>query len=453
MPPSAGQIALVRAAVSACSSQVIRDAAIDLRLHHFPVNQWLALNNRYANNTIGHIQADVAAKRPPRTVELTRYVAASVFVHCFDGWAFLGNAVGSLLDGDVGAAVHLAYYAELRAVMSFLASEGFAVFNTHHYWFDAAGVCNRLSGPGTHDTVWHALQEWAGVPNKGATLLNLFSVAGRPIVDWLNAGGHVFGAAALAALASEWLRAWSLDLLILGKDHVLRNESSYRPQGINGRRQRRHLIETLEAIGDYWRACEPAGVDRFQLLDLHLLRLAIERRYRSQTTQAPRGAGYTAFLKGIAANLALPWNSAVMRFLMRATVRTNHPLFLYAMQRAQVSNSSSFRPLPMVARAILLLRVASAACERIIQYSAIASPHLTFYWDQLGDDIGLWPTGNQPIDPIELWDDIPPALDAVDAWRNGAPNPCNIHDARLVVPGDLWTLKQFNRVAIWGVGL
>src|SRR4051794_8825593 len=123
MPPSAGQIAQVRAAAAAASSQIVRDAAIDLRAHHLSVGQWLASNNRYANNTIARIWADITAGRAPRAVELKRYIAASVFVHCFDGWAFASDAIGALVEGDVGCAIHLAYYAELRAVIAFLASE------------------------------------------------------------------------------------------------------------------------------------------------------------------------------------------------------------------------------------------------------------------------------------------------------------------------------------------
>src|SRR5262249_54081136 len=158
--------------------------------------------------------------------------------------------------------------------------------------------------------------------------------------DWLNAGGHVLGPAVFATLASHWLRAWSLDLVILGGDHLLRNEASYRPQGIGGQRPRRDLKAVLAALTDYWRACEPSGAERFQLLDLHLLRLAVERSFSAQVGHPARGPAYTAFLRGLAANLAIPWQSAVMRFLMRSTVPAMHPLFFYAKQKAQPGSSS-----------------------------------------------------------------------------------------------------------------
>jgi hypothetical protein len=452
MPPSAAQIAAVRAAVAGCSSLVIRNAALDIRAEHLAANRWLAQNNRYARRTVDRLTADFGAAAINAS-HLTRYIAASTFIHCFDGWAFLSDAVDCLMDGDVGAAVHLAYYAELRAVMSFLASEGFGVFRTRHFWLDAAGASQTVSNIPTHDVVWLALREWATVPNKGATLLELIRVGGRTIRDWLNGAGHVFGAAVLATLAADWLDAWSLDLVMLADDHLLRNEVSYRPQGIDGRRQRRDLKEVLSAVTDYWRACEPVGNDRFQLLDLHLLRLAIERTFQAQHGHRARGAAYTAFLQGVAATLAVPWHSLAMQFLRRASAPTRHPLFSYARQQSQAGNSASFRPLPMIARALLLLRLAAAACQHIVQHSGISSADAAFYWMELGNDIGLWATGNQAVVPVDLWADIPPVLAAVDGWRNATPNPCNVNDASQAIAGDLWTLKQFNRVATWGVGL
>ena len=347
---NAAQVAAVRVGVTGCSSQVIRDAAIDLRADHLSVGRWLAQNNRYARGTVERLAADRGTPNF-NSAHLTRYIAASSFIHCFDGWGFLADAVDCLVDGDVGAAIHLAYYAELRAVMSFLASDGFGVFNRHHFWLDAAGVCHEITQAiGTHDVVWIALQEWASLANKGAMLLDLISVDGRTITAWINAGGHVFGAAALATLARDWLTAWSLDLAILGNDHLLRNEVSYRPQGINNRRQRRDIKVSVAALGDYWRACEPSGNDRFQLLDLHLLRLALERSFQAQSGQRARGAAYTAFLQVIAVNLAVPWPSAAIRFLRRAVGPTRHSLFSYAAQQSQAGSSASFRPLPMIAR-------------------------------------------------------------------------------------------------------
>jgi hypothetical protein len=206
MPPSAAQIANINAAVTSASSQVVRDAALALRTHHCPLNRWLGKNNHYATNTVSRIEADVAAGAAPRTEQLARYLAASVLIHCFDGWAFLSNSVDCLLDGDVGTSIHLAYYAELRSVMSFLASEGIGVFNRHHYWLDAAGNCHRLNGPGTHDLVWYGLRQWAAVPSKAGTLLGFFSVGTVSLDTWLNAGGHVLGPAAVAALASSTAR-------------------------------------------------------------------------------------------------------------------------------------------------------------------------------------------------------------------------------------------------------
>ena len=54
------------------------------------------------------------------------YVAASAPTHLIDGWSYLARAIDALLRGDAPAAVHLGYYAELRAAMSLLAGGGIA---------------------------------------------------------------------------------------------------------------------------------------------------------------------------------------------------------------------------------------------------------------------------------------------------------------------------------------
>lgn len=62
-------------------------------------------------------------------------MAASVIVHCFDGWSYLGRALEAEMAGDPQTAVHLGYYAELRAAMSVLASDEIGVFRNKHAVF------------------------------------------------------------------------------------------------------------------------------------------------------------------------------------------------------------------------------------------------------------------------------------------------------------------------------
>lgn len=93
---------------------------------------WIGKTNHYAHNVVAQLQAAL-----PITAEhkrnLAQYIAASVALHSNDGWSYLGRSVACLLAGDTHRALHLAYYAELRAAMSLLASAGIGIFNNQHF--------------------------------------------------------------------------------------------------------------------------------------------------------------------------------------------------------------------------------------------------------------------------------------------------------------------------------
>lgn len=115
--------------------------------------------------------------------QVKTYMASSVLLHTLDGWGYLSSAIDNLLKGDPSIATHLAYYAELRASMSFLGAEGIGIFNSRHINLDSAGTINpnppviqRYSNGrpkynpygrpivietfGTHQFVWDVLEVW-----------------------------------------------------------------------------------------------------------------------------------------------------------------------------------------------------------------------------------------------------------------------------------------------------
>ncbi len=98
---------------------------------------WLSKSNKYSSDTINRITADINAGNLHKR-QMAQYVAASVILHCNDGWSYLGRSLSALLRGDPHRARHLAYYAELRGAMSLLASNGIGVFNKQHFVIDGA---------------------------------------------------------------------------------------------------------------------------------------------------------------------------------------------------------------------------------------------------------------------------------------------------------------------------
>jgi len=92
-------------------------------------SKWLGVTNRYSKDTIAKIKSDASAKKIREPQQLSQYISASCLLHCSDGWSYLGKAILSILRGDPHRARHLAYYAELRAAVALLATEGIGIFN------------------------------------------------------------------------------------------------------------------------------------------------------------------------------------------------------------------------------------------------------------------------------------------------------------------------------------
>src|SRR6266481_5958480 len=56
--------------------------------------------------------------------QMADYLALSTCCHALDGWRYLSQASIALMTGARNQALHLAYYAELRAALSILGSSG-----------------------------------------------------------------------------------------------------------------------------------------------------------------------------------------------------------------------------------------------------------------------------------------------------------------------------------------
>src|SRR5579871_4913714 len=141
---------------------------------------WLGRQNRYSENTIEKISSDAKLGRIRSPRQLAQYITASSILHCADGWSYLGRAILSLLQGDPHRARHLAYYAELRAAMAVLATEGVGIFKNKHFVIDGPNCVMRLdTKKGTHEVVWDCLEYWSRQRRSGDVFAELIAPYGR----------------------------------------------------------------------------------------------------------------------------------------------------------------------------------------------------------------------------------------------------------------------------------
>ena len=414
---------------------------------------WLDAHNPYRRDYGAALRSSTGPSVIAHS-ELAQFIAASSVIHCADGWSYLGRALNCHTRGDSGAASHLAYYAELRAGLAILANQGIGIFNHKHFIVDSVGTCRPIPNTsGTHQMVWWVLEHWAAKPQSAVVIGTIVAPAGVPLSDWLIAFG---GQPRLTSYASTRLAQWGLDLKRMSTDRESRNLLSYGPTSLTPRRTL-DVVTCSDFICDVWRLCQPSVACRFELLDRHLLRANLHGVYRDAMTPGQTGTpattSYSARVRKTLA--ALPLDSFQAR-TMESFLTTDpgqQPLIIqYASGRATPEDSK--HQMEVIARAVLLLRIATGMAAQSLRTTPISAADLEFWWKSMGRDRALWETGQDPEEPLELWDDIDLALIDADTWSH--------KNAGTNVSGSRWcteqaatisTLQGCERIALWGLGL
>jgi hypothetical protein len=410
---------------------------------------WIGKTNHYANNIVDRLKNSEPAT-PKRRRNLAQYISASIALHANDGWSYLGRAVGCLMAGDTHRGLHLAYYAELRAAMSLLGGAGIGIFDRKHYIVQNVNTTARLQcRAGTHVLAWSALEHWSQLPASGALFAKLVRPEGRTLEQWFQPFG---GATTLAPQARAWFMQWGMDLNLATDDRDARNESSYRPDGIP------HTWDVpardaLVFVRDMWAALEPSSSSSFELIDRHILRIALERYYYGLKSKPASGtdAAFQALVESAleAQSLAKSAEDRLRLFLLRQSVSSDPDIFKYSAMKPTKAGTDTFA---VLSRAVLLLRIATGSAHDLLTQGGIDSATLSFWWTKVGEARGLWQPGTPPDALSDLWTDINESLD--EALQLETTQPDALSSTRSVVfdaAGRFNIFSSHERVGLWGI--
>ena len=409
-------------------------------------DRWLGLRNVYRTDTIKRIKAD-ADGGTLQQKHLAEYIAASAPIHAVDGWSYLGRALQAHLMGDVFSSRHLAYYAELRAAMAILATQGIAVLNRQHYVLTSqASVTKVPTKEGTHSFAWQALQWWAGQPASSVVIGQSIRPYQVGLSSWIvNTPGY----GSWVPQAKDWILQFGLDLQIAADDQTSRNEASYRPtrvlppKGVDTR-------ASAEFAVDLWLSLEPTP-SGFERLDLHFLRRSFERAFTSvnalSPTSSPR-AFDTAVDSLLKANGVVEPRHLYLRDFL---TRQSDPEDLALLRDAVIAstNAEPTHHLHVLSRATLLLVLAASATRQLFRSANVPLGDSAFWWGLLGLDRGLWQQVPQPDDLLDYWDDVKVELDELQAWLAGNSKTCS--ELISGCPSSLVRLSQMEVAALWGM--
>ena len=433
------------------SRSTISDAMGQLPISSETAPQWLPDGHRYGEPDIsGVLRRDTTAG----TVDgpaLAQRMAASLPSHVLDGWSLFGRAVHCLIRGDTRAAVHLGYYAELRAALAIATSEGIAIFDRQHFVLAADGTAHRLcseqgvpTDSGTHRAIWPVYDWWAQQPTALDLITRVIQPGGKTIQEWFDQPAlyNLY----VVSNAQEWLNDWGLDLRRMNQDRGARNASSYGPSALH-RWQTINRAESIRIVIDLWRMFDPMGSSPFERIDRLFLRRIFLHAFRSQTTRQPGSNGWNIeigrfverFLDDHTDNPRVQTDRGAWRQFLVDLDGNGNTLPLAQASKSSHSNAEWF-PVEMLCRAALLLRLASGSCGNHLVQAISDWESLMFWLDDIGVRRGFWPPQEHPDNAIDLWTDIEELIDEIDV---GGSDP----------ERGLSEFEECERIGMWGFGL
>jgi hypothetical protein len=403
-----------------------------------PANRYIGFNTNLADiesNPHNNI------KHP----DLAEYIGISTLCHTFDGWNFFSRGIEALVNGDISSCIHFIYYAELRSIMGIMASEGIGIFDRKHVYFDKNDRAHTFNGP-THQIAAQLITQWADSGNRKDTIFKTIKLSNYTLKDWITATGGSTTSAYSTSLLKDWFLNWSIDLR-LREDQILRNETSYKPHfEIN----RVDIPGLLDKIIKIWEALEPSTSNRFPDLDMHLSRIALENLFIRTTGSPITDKAFEPYIAATFNTIGEPLKQSLFEFMLRKTTPNDHIVIQEASKDMGNVRTNLTDPLPMVCRTLLLLRFSTGFANQTLNESGVTLSNLKFWWESIAFNIGVIDSTPTSIDSPDLYADV---QEAINTLKDTISAISNVSETNLFCYPDLNSLKQFQRVGFWGLGI
>ncbi|WP_141216612.1 MULTISPECIES: hypothetical protein [Nocardiaceae] len=353
----------------------------------------------------------VVTHQVPET-QFADLLAASTFVHCGDGWSYLGHGINALLRGDEHSAIHFIYYAELRAAFSLLCSEGIYIGDGVNAIVNRSSEVLVIDQDTTHQAAWKFLDSWSQSKRAQDLLGEILKPANTNLKNWVASAGI----SGIQPAISDLLRDLSFDLATFAEDRERRNSATYLPTRLHN--DDGPPLRIAKMVANFWRSLEPDVLGGFPTLDGALLRQVLVKSYgglnKDSVTDAIDWANWETWLASVA-----PGNvtaSALYKDLVSEPTRsgTNAGPFDTIFSTNPTKPTITDQAEQMLLRATMLLRLATGSASRLVEESGISKTKIHPWIKSLGEIRGLWPSSDPPEDSLDLWADSELAAEIAD---------------------------------------
>lgn len=433
-------------------SELIKSFDDAIRME-FPQSRLIDPTNRYLNDTINRIDLDfVTRPRNDRKSQLKNYISVSVLTHLSDAWEYYSKAVQSSIEGNSGIAMHFAYYAELRSVMALMASQGIGIFNDIHFWVNGTGdlLYKQSAALKTHKAAETFIQDWSNQTSNSSKLFDALFVSNLSLTNWIKNTGSSSHATYLSTHLKDWLKAWSIDLQ-LTQDQNQRNDRSYRPNYVISNFDSKSKFEFLEKL---WTACAPDHYGTFSEMDRHILRSILRICLKISKGKKLNGdARSRQLIEDIYTAEGMTKDSHFISFLSYQTDPNPYWLFEQAKIKAYY-NGTSWNEVPILCRALLLMRIATLYTTNFINQTSIASTKsssLEFWWNSIAVNHGILKPTETLTNIDDLYTEISDLIDEIHS--DGSFTWTCQKEVRETFGINYQFITQFERPMFWGLGL
>jgi hypothetical protein len=370
-------------------------------------------------------------------------LAAEQIVHLTDAWRYAASAIAAFLKNSHGEALHLAYYAELRAAFSLYSGSGIRLDSNDNYYVDKAGMKRQLPTARTkkemrtHTIVWDLWNEWIKRQDAHDLLLDGLRIAPSISLRSMKPVLTLFS-------PTLTVGQWGYDLIMSPTtDRNERNKASYQARSAVAPLVKMTPSD-LEFVLSLSRLLLPAqsGLANCMAFDTALIRylakLSIESKVpdietdRAEKVQKSR----QDFINELSAHTGQ--EASLIENILEEPDGSEIEIFDLASQNATA-------PRNVLSRAIFLLRLATLSVEKNTNATA-SGPAQEWLLNWL-DFAGIRER-NSPVDPVDLYLDLENAIDLHGATKYSE------------LPAELWgtenaantyLLSRADRSLAWGV--
>jgi len=376
-----------------------------------PTRDWLPINHPARNcqiidpGTRKTIRRLDHARQQLTDVQMPSLIAACGPSHCLDGWGYLSRSLSALVARDGHSAKHMAYYAQLRAAMSMLASSGVGIFNGLNICVDANGAIHKLEnsrkdkdGYGTHAIVWPALDAWLRIDANAARYPSPIKLHGSNLKDALDS---IWPNRQPTSIVVPLINAWAFDLNVATKHHEQRNISSYTPHDLN--EITCSFQDEMNFLSETWNALEPSMPSGFVHLDNHMLRRMFQMIHQQDSSALDLADRVSLANSPVATrydDLEPTLKQAIPQAFLLDEVGVDEP------QIFQLASMDGTTPRAMISRAVLLLRAATAMNVQILNEAGFSQDgtEVRPWLDPLLVHRGIVAADGLPDRMADLWD-------------------------------------------------